>query len=254
LAARAWDGLDLLPTKPYAIPMRASFLRFIPIPAAVGLLFLACSDPPPAKNPDDEELLPLKVSTAKPAPMDPPPADTPEAAPTATASAAASAPPVPQGSGRPPVLKMDPTEISDTFGVSPGAKLELGSDPEKAVMRIPEGAFETGVNVTFKLDPKGKTTGILIGKVYHLTAVIPPSGTPVRIVTVGGPFELQLPAGNKKDANLAIGEIGGGRVTWKVIAPKKIDDVAGIAYFEITELYDHYLHVTTKAVTAPATK
>jgi hypothetical protein len=71
-------------------------------------------------------------------------------------------------------------------------------------------------------------------------------------VSVGGPFELQLPAGNKKDANLALGEIGGGRVTWKVIAPKKIDDVAGIAYFEITELNDHYVHVTTKAVTEPA--
>jgi hypothetical protein len=149
---------------------------------------------------------------------------------------------------------MDPTEISDTFGVSPGAKLELGNDPEKAVMRIPEGAFATGVNVTFKLDPKGKTTGILIGKVYHLTSVIPPSGTPERIVTAAGPFKLELPAGNKKEANLALGEISGGRVTWKVIAPTRIDDVAGIAYFEISELFDHYLHVTTKAVTAPAAK
>jgi|GEM_PF-3156975 hypothetical protein len=236
--------------------MRASFLWFTLLPAAAGMLLVACSDPPPPKNPDDE-LLPLKVSTAKPeVTPDAPPADTaaPAATPTATASAAASAPPADQGSGRPPVLKMDPTEISDTFGVSPGAKLELGNDPEKAVMRIPEGAFETGVNVTFKLDPKGKTTGILVGKVYHLTAVIPPSGTPARIVSAAGPFKLELPAGNKKDANLALGEIGGGRVTWKVIAPTKIDDVSGVAYYEITELYDHYLHVTTKAVTAPAAK
>jgi hypothetical protein len=236
--------------------MRASFLRFTPIPAALGLLLFACGDPPPAKNADDTgELLPLKVSTAKPrATVEAPPADTadPAAAPTATASAAASAPPPSQGSGRPPVLKMDPKEVSDTFGVSPGAKLELGTPPEIAIMRIPEGSFETGVNVTFKLEPKGKTTGILIGKVYRLTAMIPPAGTPSKVVSVGGPFELQLPAGNKKEANLALGEIGGGRVTWKVIAPKKIDDVAGVAYFEITELNDHYVHVTTKAVTEPA--
>lgn len=234
--------------------MRASFLRFTLIPAAAGLLFLACSDPPPPKNPDSDELLPLKVSTAKPAPVELPPAETadPAASPTATASAAASAPPPPQeGSGRPPVLKMDPKEITDTFGVSPGAKLELGTAPEIAVLRIPEGAFETGVNVTFKLDPKGKTTGILVGKVYRLTAVIPPSGEPQKVVTVGGSFKLELPAGSNKNANLAIGEIGGGRITWKVIAPTKIDDVGGIAYYEINELYDHYLHVTTKAVTAP---
>lgn len=234
--------------------MRASFLRFIPIPAALGLVFLACSDPPPAKNADDAELLPLKVSTAKPAEtVEAPPATTtaPTADPTAAPKATASAPPA-QGDGRPPVLKMDPEVISDTFGVSPGAKLELGPDDAKAVMRIPENAFSTGVNVTFKIDKKGKTTGILVGQVYRLTAVIPPSGTPERVVTAAGPFAIQLPAGNKKDANLAIGEIGAGKVTWKVIAPLKIDDVTGVAYYEINELYDYYLHVTTKAVTAPA--
>lgn len=232
--------------------MRASFLRFTLFPVAAGLLFVACGDPPPPKNPDSDELLPLKVSTAKPAAIEAPPAETAEPAAAPTATAAASAPPPAQeGSGRPPVLKMDPTEITDTFGVSPGAKLELGTAPEIAVLRIPEGAFETGVNVTFKLDPKGKTTGILVGKVYRLTAVIPPSGEPHKVVTVGGPFKLEFPAGSNKNANLAVGEIGGGKITWKVIAPTKIDDVGGIAYYEINELYDHYLHVTTKAVTAP---
>jgi hypothetical protein len=248
-------ALDLAPTKPYAIAMRASPLWFLSIPAAVGLFVVACGEPPPAKDPSSDEL-PLKVSTAKAAPLDPPPAETakPEAAPTATAAASAP-PPSNQGSGRPPVLKMDPEEITDSFGVSPGAKLELGSDEVKAIFKIPENAFSSGVNVTFKIDKKGKSTGVPVGKIYRLTAVIPPAGEAVRVPTAGPPFELQLPAGAQKNANLAIGDIGEGKITWRIVAPLKIDDVAGIAYFELQDIADYYLHITAKGVTTPpATK
>jgi len=222
------------------------------IPVVAGFTLLACGESPPPVTPSGE--LPLKISTAKADPLPPPSAEpTPKA--EASASAAASSAPAPTaqsgGGGRPPVLKMDPNEITDTFGVSPGAKLELGTEGDLAILRIPENAFATGVNVTFKIDPKGKVAGALIGKIYHLTSMIPPSGTPEKVVTAGLPFQLQLPAGNKKDANLAIGEIGPGKINWKVIAPTKIDDVSGTAFFELTELGDQYLHVTTRAVTAP---
>lgn len=227
-------------------------LRFLTIPAVLGFLFVACGEPPPPADPSSEEL-PLKVSTAK-APVEAAPVETAApAAPAETASAAASAapPPVQQGSGRPPVLKMDPEEITDSFGVSPGAKLELGSEDPKAIFRIPENAFSSGVNVTFKIDKKGKSTGVPIGKIYRLTSVIPPSGEPVKVPTSGPPFELQLPAGSKKDANLAIGDISAGKITWKIVAPLKIDDLGGLATFELQEIGDFYLHITAKAPTAP---
>jgi len=66
-----------------------------------------------------------------------------------------------------------------------------------------------------------------------------------------------MPAGDKKDANLAIGEIstddkGKPKIVWTVVAPVKIDDTTAAARFEIKALSDAYLHVTTKAVTAPS--
>jgi hypothetical protein len=235
--------------------MNALSFRLMWIPAVAGIALSACGETPPPASPSSGEL-PLKMSTATAAPLPPPTAEpTPTAAPTASASAAPTAAPDPNADSRPPVLKMDPTEITDTFGVSPGAKLELGPEGEKAILRIPENAFSTGVNVTFKLDPKAKAAGGLVGKIYHLTSMVPPSGTPEKVATAGRPFQLQLPAGNKKDANLAIGEAGGAKINWKIIAPLKIDDVSGTAFFELTELGDLYLHVTTRPVTAaPAPK
>jgi hypothetical protein len=66
-----------------------------------------------------------------------------------------------------------------------------------------------------------------------------------------------MPAGDKKDANLAIGEIstddkGKPKIVWTVVAPVKIDDTTASARFELKTLSDAYLHITTKAVTAPA--
>lgn len=232
--------------------MKASSPRSVWIPAALGAVLFACGETPPPASPDDSSgELPLKASTAKPAALPPPVEPTPTAAPTATAAASA-APAAPQNEdSRPPVLKMDATEVTDTFGVSPGAKLEIGPEGEKAVFRIPENAFTTGVNVTFKIDPKAKAAGGLVGKIYKLTSMIPPSGTPEKVATAGRPFLLQLPAGSKKDANLAIGEVTPAKINWRVIAPVKIDDAMNIATFELTELGEFYVHVTTRPVTAP---
>lgn len=233
--------------------MRALYTGLFAVSALFSLGFVACGSPPPPKNEDSLGELPLVVSSAKGTPIDPVPEDTakPETPPAESASAAAPPPPPPSGpqDSRPPVLKTDAEEIQDTFGVSPGAKLELGDDSGRAILRIYENSFSNGVNVTFKIDKKAKAAGQQQGKIYRVTAVIPPSGTPTKVTTVTNPFELKLPAGAKKDANLAIGEIGEGKVTWRVIAPEKIDDATGMATFLLPDLYDYYLHITTRPVT-----
>lgn len=213
---------------------------------AVALAAACGGDPPPPP----ETPKPAPAPVAEPAPTAEPtaaPADT--AAPEADGGA-----PKKTGSGRPPILKSDASEITDTFGSTPAARLEIG-DQELASLRIPENALDRGTNVTFKLDPKGKNGGALVGKVFRITMIVPPSGTPTKITSGSEPFELRLPAGNKKDANLAIGEItvddkGKEKVVWTVQAPTKIDDATATAYFEVPALGDQWLHITTKP--APA--
>ena len=218
--------------------LRPSVPQLFPI---FGLLLAACGEPTPATPPPQ----PTGTPTAAPALPPPPP---PSAAPTASASAAASAaapPPKRGGSGAIAVIKSDPSEISDTFGSGP-AKLELG-DKDLATLRIPEGALNRAVNVTFKLDARGKSMGAMTGKIYQLLVVIPPSGSPERVESYGPPFVLELPAGGKKDANLAIGaEDANGKLKWTVVAPTRIDDARNVAVFELTTLPSGWIHVTTK--------
>jgi hypothetical protein len=154
-------------------------------------------------------------------------------------------------SGRTAVLMSDSVELNGTFGSGQGAKLELG-DKEKMTLKIPENAFGKGTVLNFKIDAKGKAGGGLIGKILHLTLSVPPATEPATVTSEGDPFELQMPAGTKKDANLAVGTVtvddkGREKITWKVIAPKRIDDAIGVAYFDLTTLSESFLHVTTKA-------
>jgi hypothetical protein len=205
--------------------------------AACGAKPAPAPEPPP--TPTVEAAVPAPTSTA-----------TAEAAPTASATAEAATSPPRQSSGRPPVLKSDPEEVTDTFGSSPGAKIEIG-EKEIAIFRIPENALTRGVNITFKLDNKGKTAGGQVGKIYRVTAIIPPASGPTNIDSAGPPFELALPAGSKKDANLAIGTFvtddkGREKISWRIIAPVKIDDATGTAHFELPSISDAYLHITTK--------
>jgi hypothetical protein len=211
-------------------------------------LAAACGSepPPPPETPKAPVTAPEPVATTEPTAA---PADSAAPAPDADAGAPKKA-----SSGRPPILKSDALEITDTFGSTPAARLEIG-DKELASLRIPENALDRGTNVTFKLDAKGKNGGGLVGKVYRITLIIPPSGTPTKITSGGDPFEIRLPAGNKKDANLAMGEItvddkGKEKVVWTVVAPTKIDDATATAYFDVPSLGDQWIHVTTKAAGA----
>jgi hypothetical protein len=150
------------------------------------------------------------------------------------------------------MVKSDAAEVSDTFGTNQPAKIELG-EKDLAVLRIPSGALAHATNITFKLDPRGKSQPPMVGKLYRLLSVYPPSTTPEPKVETnnGEPFVLELPAGAKKEANLAIGvEDDKGKVKWTIVAPKRIDDVRNVAVFELTALPSAWLHVTTKAVTA----
>jgi hypothetical protein len=210
---------------------------------AFAIVLAACGEPTPAAPPPQ----PTDSASAAPAPP-PPPAPAPSATASASASADAAKPPPKQSSGRPMVMKSDPTEITDTFGSTPGAKLELG-DKDIATLRIPEFALRTATNITFRLAPHGgKATGGQVGKVYEILAVIPPSPTPLALESEGPPFVLELPAGSKKDANLAVAtEDDKGKLKWTIVAPKRIDDARNVAVFELTTLPGSFLHVTTKA-------
>lgn len=210
--------------------------------------FVACGAEPTPPPP------PPPQPTAKAEP-EPEPEPEPEEA-DAGADAAAAAPAPQQSSGRTPVLKSDDEQITDTFGSSPPAKLELGDDSGRAVLRIPENALSEGINLTFKIDKKGKSTGAPVGKIYRMWAYIPPSVEPREMTSAGPVFELAVPAGAKKDANLAIGRIvtddkGREKIEWTIIAPKKIDDSTNMAHFELNSLPNAFLHVTTKAPTEP---
>jgi hypothetical protein len=220
-----------------------------PLTVLLGsLAFAACgAEPTPPAQP------PPPPPKAEP-PPEPEPAEEPDAGAKAAPTAEPETPK--SSSGRTPLWKSDPEEITDTFGSSPAAKLELGDDTARATLRIPEDALHSGVNLTFKIDKKGKALGTAIGKIYRISCVIPPSVSTTKIESAGPAFQLSLPAGDKKDANLAIGEIvtddgGKPKIQWSIIAPVKIDDATGIAHFELKSLPDAFLHITTKAPTEP---
>ena len=211
-----------------------------------ALVLAACGNEPSAAAPPQ----PTEPPSAAPAA----PSATPEAAPSAAPSASAKASAAPEapkpGSGRPAVLKSDSSEITDTFGSSPASKLELG-DKDIATLRLPEGGLRTGTLITFKIEKSSKSAGGVIGKIYQIKSVIPPSSDAQQIESQGPPFVLELPAGAKKDANLAIGiEDEKGKLKWTIVAPKRIDDARSVAIFELTTLPSGYLHVTTKAPSA----
>jgi hypothetical protein len=210
--------------------------------AVAASIVVACGGEPAAVTPPQ----PSETPSAAPAPE----ASAPAEAPTASASAKASAAPAPKSSdsGRPAVLKRDDTEITDTFGSSPASKLELG-EKDFATLRLPEGALRTGTLITFKIAKNARGIAGLVGKVYEIKNVIPPSNDGQAMESNGPPFVLEMPAGAKKDANLAIGVEDKGKYKWTIVAPKRVDDARNVAVFELTTLPSGLLHVTTKAPT-----
>lgn len=216
----------------------------LPALVALGLGFVACGGeqtPPPAKP---------EPVTQPPAP--PPTETTPEAPPPEPTTTPDAGPPPAQTSSveRPPVLMSDEKELSGAFTTSPGAKLELGDDAGRAVFRIREGSLPSAYVITFKVDPKAKSTGVPIGKIYRLITQIENSSELPEVETQDKPYELTFPAGSKKDANLAIGKIAAdGKITWTIVAPEKIDDATSTAFFKIKTIGNYILHVTAKPPT-----
>jgi len=222
------------------------------LPAAAALALAACGGepPPPAETPEP---------AVKEAPA-PEPTAAPEATPTPAPTSTANAGPAPQPEQSvegPPVLMTNEKELQAVFTTRPGAKLELGDDTGRALFRIREGSLPSAYIISFKIDPKGKSTGVPIGKTYRMLVQIENSSELPKVETQDKPFELTLPAGGKKDANLAIGEVttddkGREKIVWTIVAPEKIDDATGTAFFKIKAIGNYWLHVTAKPPTAPA--
>jgi type IV secretory pathway VirB10-like protein len=221
----------------------------LPVVAAFALAACGGEPPPPAVTPEPEpKAAPAPEPTAAP--------EAPTPAPTATANAG-PAPQPEQSVEGPPVLMSNPKELQAVFTTRPGAKLELGDDTERAVFRIREGSLPSAYIISFKVDPKGKSTGVPIGKTYRMVVQIENSSELPKVETQDRPFELTMPAGSKKDANLAIGEVttddkGREKIVWTVVAPEKIDDAMGTALFKIKAIGNYWLHVTAKPPTEPA--
>jgi hypothetical protein len=210
--------------------------------AALLLVTAACgSEPPPPPAPP-----------TPPAPVAEAPAAPPSAEPAPSAAPSAEADTKPKSSGRPPVIFSNATELTETFGSSPGAKVEIGADKDRAIFRIPENALHVSHNIGFRVDPKGKSGGGQVGKIYHVIPNIPPSPTPVVIESPDIPFTIGLANGGRKDLNLAVGRIGQDdkgreKIVWTIYAAKTPDDGAGLTLFEVPSLGDEYVHLTSKA-------
>lgn len=217
--------------------MRSNVIGFISLVALV-----ACS---PSKPPQAEP----EVTAA------PLPTPAVEAPPEPTASATAEAPPEPTSktpapSGRPPVSYSNSEKITETFGATPAAKLELGK--EGTILRIPEYALGDGVLLTFMVDKKGKKAKGGAGTIFHLFAQQPPAEDFRSVSSKGPKFELTLSNAKVASPNLAIGEIkkddkGKETVEWKIVAPTKTDDKS--ATFELTDFTNAYLQITSEAPT-----
>lgn len=212
--------------------------------ASFGLWSLvACS---PAVKPADP-VEPVAMPDPKPTAM---PTAEPTTEPTAEPTSAPTSS-LPPPSGRPPLAVSKLDKITDSFGATPAAKLELTK--ENVVFRVPEWALNDGVLLTFMLDAKAKKSKGAIGSVYRLFAQQPPSESFTSVSSRGPAFTLRMPT-KSATSNLAVGEAsvddkGKETITWRVLAPSKTEE--GFVTFEFTAFTNLYLHLTTEAASAP---
>ena len=208
-------------------------------------LLAGCSSPTPEPKAEP-------VVTAEPPPAHTADPEASASAPAPSASAVDTAPSTPKPSGRPGVSFSNAEKITNTFGASPSAKLELGT--EGATLRIPEYALgEGGVLLTFMIDKKAKKAKGGAGAIYRLQGQIPPAESFATITSKGPAFVLRLPTAKVGSPNLAIGETatdpkGKETLTWRVVAPAKTEE--GFATFEITTFTNATLQVTSDAPTS----
>jgi hypothetical protein len=223
----------------------------------VASLTAGCGAAPPPASADPEPVMPLVASTAKAAPVAIDPA--PEASAKPEASAAPEAPAPKKSSGRIAVQKQDDKQIQDTFGAAP-AKLHLGNDKQRATLSLPDGALDRGYNITFSVDARAKSAGGQLGRAYRVVTQVAGNENLSKITSAGDPFEVIMPAGTKKDANLAIGTTetdakGVEKVSWTIVAPTRIDDATNTAHFELTTIGGNTIfHVTVRAPSAGSAK
>ena len=206
-----------------------------------SLLVGGCSAPTPEPKIEPEPTAAPPVHSAEPEPI---------ASAEAPAPSASQGPSTPKPSGRPGVSFSNPEKITNTFGASPTAKLELGT--EGASMKIPENALSEGgvILITFMIDKKAKKAKGGAGVVYRLQGQIPPAESFSTITTKGPMFVLRLPTAKVGTPNLAMGETttdakGKETLTWKVIAPVKTEE--GFATYELSAFTNAMLQITSDA-------
>jgi len=226
---------------------RVSLAAFALCASALGVSALSGCGGPPVQPGEPTAKPPPPVAQAE----SPPPAPEPSAEPAAPAEPAAA--PASTGrapSGRPPLFFPNLTKIVEQVGETPAAKFELGG-PTGAYLKVAEYAIKNAVLLTFMIDKKAKRHKGAAGETYRVQAQIPPSADFSTVESTGPMFEVKLPKVGPA-ANLAIGDTkvdaaGKETTTWKVIAPKKVDEEAKAAFFEIAGFTNTTLHLTTEA-------
>ncbi|MFO0612355.1 MAG: hypothetical protein U0414_07200 [Polyangiaceae bacterium] len=206
---------------------------------ALFLGLAACASGPDATQPTAEPSVSAPVKSAAPPPIESTP-------PAVSAAPSASAAPtyVPTGA---PLTMLNGAKSAAGQIAQAGAKMIL--DSTKAWLKVPEGAMNTALKVTFSVDDKNAQKGPHgVGSVYHVIAQNPPAADAVKVTSAGPKFLVRIPTTAKN--NLALGaattdEAGKVTVTWTVIAPKLTDD--GGLQFEFDEFADLWLQLTTDA-------
>src|SRR5690606_24909330 len=122
----------------------------------------------------------------------------------------------------------------------PGSVLKLKSTGKGPIsLKLPEFALATGYNIEFKtLAANPPKHGVVIGDVARIQMNRGDKIKAEAAATKSDDFELRWPLYDKLSVNLAVGTIGTdgegaetGKIDWRVIAPKSVDEASGEAYF-----------------------
>lgn len=225
----------------------------------LGLLVACGPEAPPTPPPQPP------APTAAPAP-EPEPEPEPAPEPEVGEDAGADEPKPtekPKPSGRPAILVGPSAKIASTFGATPGSVLKLKSTGKGPItLKLPEFSLATGYNIEFKTLTEKITTphGPVLGDVARIQVN---KGDKLRAdaaPTKGDDFELRWPLYGKTSVNLAVGTIStddqgaeAGKIAWRVVAPKSVDEGMGEAWFYLSSLGPvMYFHATSAAPTEAA--
>jgi len=222
----------------------SAIYRISPI---VVLSLVACGGSSP---PAEEPKVPPPVVAPSPEPE-------PVAEPATVTPPAEDAKPEPR-EPRAPIAVIENPAGPVTVGYN-GAVFRLDGGAE---LRVPYGAFARAQNIVFSIDSKHKGDQGKVGDVFLVQTEVPDSSIQVAVVRAsrpvrssGDPFVLKLPIpGNSDIGNLAVETVevddkGRGKSTWTVVARSKLEtaDTGNRAVFELPQLPDGHVHVTTRS-------